>query len=388
MGQSAFGREYDVSTPGGAILALPVGLTYLLFAPFPWAIAGTRQALVLPEMLVWYGLMPAFVAGLIQTIRRQLGDVLPILTFAVTLTLAYALMQGNVGTAYRQRTQVTMFFFLFMGVGLVERAKQKALRTGRQVITARAADDDESGDRRFRLAGLALVALLPNALKKPLYRTVFGYRLGPGVRIGLTLLDAEQVDLGEGTRIGHLNVIVRVGTVPDRAPGAHRHAQRHPRRRARVARRLRRRHAPERAERHPRPRLHDRAAVGVGGRRGHGDHVRSPHRLHGPGNARQERHHRRTELVALDPQPAGNGSDPWSATSAIWAARCGWLRGRRCRTECILGIGAVLTGEINEPRSLVAGVPARVVRPLDEKDLARIRRKTRGDMPDDFYERS
>ena len=36
-------------------------------------------------------------------------------------------MQGNIGTAYRQRSQVTMFFFLFMGVGLVERAKRKAL---------------------------------------------------------------------------------------------------------------------------------------------------------------------------------------------------------------------------------------------------------------------
>ena len=134
LGQSAFGREYDVSTPGGAVLALPVGLTYLLFAPFPWAIAGTRQALVLPEMLVWYGLMPAFVGGLLVAIRRQLGDILPILVFAVTLTLAYALMQGNIGTAYRQRSQVTMFFFLFMGVGLVERAKRKALSAGRFVM--------------------------------------------------------------------------------------------------------------------------------------------------------------------------------------------------------------------------------------------------------------
>ena len=134
QGQSGFGREYNVSTPGGAVLALPVGLTYLLFAPFPWAIAGTRQALVLPEMLVWYGLMPAFVAGLVHAIRRQLGDILPILAFAVTLTLAYALMQGNIGTAYRQRTQVTIFFFLFMGVGLVERAKQKALRAGGHVM--------------------------------------------------------------------------------------------------------------------------------------------------------------------------------------------------------------------------------------------------------------
>jgi 4-amino-4-deoxy-L-arabinose transferase-like glycosyltransferase len=131
LGQSAFGREHDVTTPMGAIRALPVGLTYLLFAPFPWAVAGTRQALVFPEMLVWYGLMPAFAAGLMYAIRRRLGDVLPILLFAVTLTLAYALMQGNIGTAYRQRMQVTMFFFLFMGVGLAERAKRKAMSKGR-----------------------------------------------------------------------------------------------------------------------------------------------------------------------------------------------------------------------------------------------------------------
>ncbi len=64
----------------------------------------------------------------------SLGTSCPYLVFAVTLTLAYALMQGNVGTAYRQRTQVTMFFFLFMGVGLVERAKQKALRAGGHVM--------------------------------------------------------------------------------------------------------------------------------------------------------------------------------------------------------------------------------------------------------------
>ena len=136
LGQSAFGRGYDVSTPAGAALALPVGLTYLLFAPFPWAVAGTRQALVLPEMLVWYGLMPAFVGGVSHSIRRQLGAVLPILVFAVTLTLAYALMQGNIGTAYRQRTQITMFFFLFMGVGLSERAKKNALGPNRYMMKA------------------------------------------------------------------------------------------------------------------------------------------------------------------------------------------------------------------------------------------------------------
>jgi acetyltransferase-like isoleucine patch superfamily enzyme len=62
--------------------------------------------------------------------------------------------------------------------------------------------------------------------------------------------------------------------------------------------------------------------------------------------------------------------------------------GAKLPDECILGLGSVLTGKIEEPRSLVAGVPAKVVRPLNEKDLSRIRRKTRADMPDDYYERS
>ncbi len=127
-GKSAYGTEYDVSTPGGALLALPTGLVYLLFAPFPWAISSVRQLLVLPETLVWYALMPAFVRGLTYSIRQRLRDVLPILVFTVTLTIAYALMQGNVGTAYRQRTQVTMFFFVFMAVGIVQ-GRRRAVPT-------------------------------------------------------------------------------------------------------------------------------------------------------------------------------------------------------------------------------------------------------------------
>lgn len=124
-GRSGFGQEYDVSTPGGALAALPIGLLYLIFAPFPWAAAGLRQALVVPETLVWYALMPAFVRGVRVAVKRNLSAIMPIAVFAVSLTVAYALMQGNVGTAYRQRTQVTMFFFIFMGVGLVERRRRR-----------------------------------------------------------------------------------------------------------------------------------------------------------------------------------------------------------------------------------------------------------------------
>lgn len=124
LGQSAFDPSVDVSTTSGALSAMPVGLVYLLFAPFPWSVTSVRQVLTLPETLVWYALMPAFLRGLKYTVRHKLRDALPILAFALMLTSAYAVFQGNVGTAYRQRTQVTMFFFIFMGVGIVEKQRR------------------------------------------------------------------------------------------------------------------------------------------------------------------------------------------------------------------------------------------------------------------------
>jgi 4-amino-4-deoxy-L-arabinose transferase-like glycosyltransferase len=124
-GQSAFAAELDVSTPEGALAAFPIGLLYLLFAPFPWSITGLRQVLTLPEMLVWYSLMPALARGLRHALRERLRESLPILVFAVTLTAAYAIFQGNVGTAYRQRTQITMFFFVFMGAGIEAKRRRR-----------------------------------------------------------------------------------------------------------------------------------------------------------------------------------------------------------------------------------------------------------------------
>jgi len=131
-GQSAFAEDIDVSTPEGVLTVLPIGLMYLLFAPFPWAITGLRQLLTLPETLVWYALMPALFRGLRHALRERFRACLPILVFATTLTLAYAVFQGNVGTAYRQRTQITMFFFIFMGVGIVEKRRRKELRAVRE----------------------------------------------------------------------------------------------------------------------------------------------------------------------------------------------------------------------------------------------------------------
>lgn len=122
---SGFGEDVDVSTTEGAISTLPIGFTYLMFAPFPWQVNNVRQAIVLPEVFVWWAMVPLMIAGLAYTIRYHLRTALPVLIFTLMLTLGYSIFQGNVGTAYRQRTQIQVFLFIFIAVGWVLRKEKK-----------------------------------------------------------------------------------------------------------------------------------------------------------------------------------------------------------------------------------------------------------------------
>ena len=117
--RSGFGRDVDVSTTGGALSAIPTGFLYLLLAPFPWQLASLRQSITLPEMVVWWACLPLMVTGLWFSIKHRLRMISPILIFTVMLSLAYSVLQGNVGTAYRQRAQLLVFYFIFVAVGFV-----------------------------------------------------------------------------------------------------------------------------------------------------------------------------------------------------------------------------------------------------------------------------
>jgi hypothetical protein len=117
--QSGFARDVDVSTTEGALSTMPIGLLYLLFAPFPWQLASLRQSITLPEMVAWWASFPMLVLGLWFSIKYRLRMISPILIFTTMLSLAYSMFQGNVGTAYRQRAQLLVFYFIFVAVGYV-----------------------------------------------------------------------------------------------------------------------------------------------------------------------------------------------------------------------------------------------------------------------------
>ena len=243
------------------------------------------------------------------------------------------------------------------------------------------------GRRRIRWTVLALVGLLPNVLKKPLYRLFFGYRFAGGVRVGFAVVDAEHVDLGAGTRIGHLSLITRVDRLETgcevRIGGLNiiRGGERVTLGDYSEVMRFNVLNAIPDHDCTTEP----ESVLEVGA----GAIITSGHRIDF------------TDKVTLGKNViiGGRNSSLWThnrqETAPIEIGDFCYLGsevrlapGAKLPSECILGLGSVLTSEITEPRSLVAGVPAKVVRSLNEKDLARIRRKTRRDMPDDYYERS
>jgi hypothetical protein len=114
---SGYGGDVDVSTTGGALSALPVGFAYLMFAPFPWEMRNLRQTLTLPDVLLWWAMIPLMAFGIWYSIRHKMRANIPIFVFVFILTIAYSMFQGNLGAAYRQRTQLQVFLLLFVAVG-------------------------------------------------------------------------------------------------------------------------------------------------------------------------------------------------------------------------------------------------------------------------------
>jgi hypothetical protein len=127
--KSGFAEDVDISTTSGAIGAIPLGMTYLILAPFPWQMASLRQIITLPEMLIWWASIPLLILGAWFTIKHRLREVAPILIFTSLLTLTYSILQGNVGTAYRQRAQLLVFYFVFVAVGFVLIKERREART-------------------------------------------------------------------------------------------------------------------------------------------------------------------------------------------------------------------------------------------------------------------
>ena len=229
---------------------------------------------------------------------------------------------------------------------------------------------------------LASIALLPSFLKRPCYRLFFGYRIGKRVRIGLSIIDARECRIDDDVAIGHLNVIVRVKKLE----------------------------------------IGDHVRIGYLNLIRGGDEVRlgryseiirmneinsmpepdvvnaiDPRFFLGDGSIITAQHKIDfTDRVTIGRRSilGGRNSSLWThnrqRTQPIDIGECAYVGseiriapGGSLPSRCIVGIGSVITNQMDDEGYLIAGVPARPVKELNEEDRFLIERKTRADLPDD-----
>jgi hypothetical protein len=123
---SGFDVDVDVSTPSSAIAYLPFGMAELMLSPFPWQLGSLRALLAAPETVYWWLLFPSMLRGVWWMSRKRFGATSPLLVFAVTLSCAYSLVHGNVGSGFRQRAQIFVVLFIFTALGSYQKKCQRA----------------------------------------------------------------------------------------------------------------------------------------------------------------------------------------------------------------------------------------------------------------------
>jgi len=229
---------------------------------------------------------------------------------------------------------------------------------------------------------LGCIALLPSFLKRPCYRFFLGYRIGKRVRIGLSIIDAALCEIGDDSEIGHLNVIIAVKslTLGDHVRIGHLNIIRGGDEvsMGRYSEFLRLNEInsirdPEVVNPvDPRFSLGPGSIITTGHKIDFTDRVEIGRRtIIGGRNSSLWTHNRQRT------QPISVGDFAYVGSEIRMAP------GSAIPPRCIVGIGAVITGEIDGEGWLIGGVPAKPIKELSADDKFLIERKTRPDLPDD-----
>jgi acetyltransferase-like isoleucine patch superfamily enzyme len=235
---------------------------------------------------------------------------------------------------------------------------------------------------KFRLFLLVVIALLPSFLKRPCYRFVFGYRIGRRVRVGLSIIDADSCQIGDDSKIGHLNVVIGVKklTLGDHVRIGHLNIIRGGDEvtLARYSELLRLNEINSIREPEVVNPVDPRFSLGAGSIVTTGHKIDFTDRVDigrraiiGGRNSSVWTHNRQRTLPVSIGDFAYVGSEVRVAPGGCIPSRC------------IIGIGAVITGKIEAEGWLIAGVPAKPIKELSADDRFLIERKTRPDLPDD-----
>jgi acetyltransferase-like isoleucine patch superfamily enzyme len=227
------------------------------------------------------------------------------------------------------------------------------------------------------------LAILPSFLKRPLYKLLFGYKIGRRVKIGLSAIDAQRcvieddvvighfnfftgvkdLKIGDHARIGHLNIIrggdeVRLGRYSE------------------ILRQNEINSIPDPVvvnEVDPRFILGDGSIVTTSHKIDFTDRVELGKRvILGGRNSSLWTHNRQMTKPIIIGDYSYVGSEIRIAP------------GGEIPPKCVVGIGSVITKKFEGEFKLIAGVPAKICKELDEDGRFLTEYKTRVDLPDNI----
>ena len=228
-----------------------------------------------------------------------------------------------------------------------------------------------------------MIAMLPSFVKTPIYRLLFGYDIGKKVRIGFSVIYADMCVIEDNTSIGNLNLFVgtsnlrigehsKIGHLNIFRGGDEINIGRY----TEIIRLNEINSIPEPIAANsldPRFVLGDGSIITTGHKIDFTDMVLIGKRaILGGRNSSLWTHNRQQTKPILIGDYSYIGSEIRVAP------------GGEIPSSCIVGIGSVITKKLEGEYNLIGGIPAKVLKPLDENGRKLTRYKTRIDLPDEI----
>lgn len=235
--------------------------------------------------------------------------------------------------------------------------------------------------QNLRLAFSVLFGFLPSPLAAMCYRLFFGYKIGKRFRIGFSALNVSDCEIGEDVSIGHLNLLIgtktlfigehtRIGHLNILRGGDEIRIGRY----CDILRQNEINSIPEPDvvnEIDPRFIMGDGSMIGASHKIDFTDRVEFGRRvILGGRNSSIWTHNRQMTLPVAIGDYSYIGSEIRIAPGGSIPARC------------IVGIGTVVTKRFETENTLIAGVPAVIVKDLGDEGRFLTENRTRKDLPD------
>jgi acetyltransferase-like isoleucine patch superfamily enzyme len=236
---------------------------------------------------------------------------------------------------------------------------------------------------KFKILIIFLTFIFPSSVKCFLYRHLFGYKIGKRVKIGFSVIDAKECVIDDDVKIGHLNLFVQTKKlmIGDNARIGHLNIIRGGEevilgRYCEILRLNEINAIPNPIASNP---VDQRFILG------NGSVIAASHKIDFSDKVEFGK------CVIL----GGRNSSLWThnrqSTEQIKIGDYAYIGseiriapGGEIPAKCVVGIGSVITKKFEVENTLIAGVPAKVVKDLGEEGKFLVEYKTRPDLPDEI----